>query len=72
MKKTKKERWVWGCGFDNLTWEDGYRCYACSKKPVATEEAAQKALDKHCRTCTTEGQHFGQVWKLGKGERFIK
>ena len=69
-KKSTKERWVWNCEFDNWTWADGYRCPAQSKKPVATEKDARKGLEKHCRSCTIEGKHWGTVRRLEKGERW--
>jgi len=70
-----KERWVWICGFDNWTWEDGYRCYACSRSPVKSEAEAVQALERHLRRCggRYEGRILsGTVRKLNLNERWTK
>ena len=46
-----KERWIWGCDYDNHSsaWDDREICRAKSIKTFPTEEEARKALTSHVR-----------------------
>ena len=64
MKEDK--RWVWICGHDTWSWDDGVRCYACSRKPT-TKKAAEKSLRQHL---SKTGHTEGTVRRLTRNKRW--
>jgi len=61
-------RYVWFCGWENgaSSWIDSERCTACSRKPVKTKEAAQKALDAHL----SRTGHYSSANHIRKLEKY--
>jgi len=66
MKKDK--RWVWICSHDTWSWDDGERCWTCSRKPT-TRKIAENGLRQHqSRTGHTQGE----VRRLTQYERWTR